>query len=439
MDKVSNVPLSLSLFLSLYFSPSLFHTNAQVFQLGVQLQPSSSDALYHLGNSQLMQYDATNENQWLESAELSFRASINMEGKAIVATLIPDQLAQQDWWIKHKASLEKSNEAAKKATGGGRLGGGTTAAPQQKQPAVASKQSTAARGKVAAQPGRAQPGGGGKTAAKPAPAGRGPAGAGARKPTGGAATTRQPTGPAKPGQRAVGGANVKGAAATGSGKSMATLGELKSGGAAKKQNGGTTTPSSSSTAITEKASATEAKSEAATSGSSAATGEAEGGKAEVNRKSYHPRLGLARTLTKTADQKKQDECCKFYREVMDMAPHVHDAYIELGEILAKSDPVAAVDVYAKFPFNNPPTFDDAFLHGEIVRLLMKSESYDNPQLCSSLIAMGKALGIGVLEKQVSILENKFQSKLLKQVYAGVHGKSLDDPELQAFFKFKCWL
>ena len=368
----------------------------------------------------------------MTDAELSFRASIDMEGKAIVPTLIPEQLGQQEWWKKHKAAASqgKSNEVAKKPSV-------STQAPQKQT--STGKQATAVRGKPASQPARAQAGGGvGKTTAKPATT-RGPAGAVARKPTGGAAASRQQSGPAKVGQKAA--ANTKGATAGGGGgvKSVATLGELKSGAAtAKKQNGGMTTPSGSSAAVSDKASApaTEAK---AGSTPSVTSVPVEAGKAEVNKPSYHPRLGLARTLAKSTDQKKQEESHGFYREVIAMAPQVHDAYIELGEVLAKSDPVAAVDVYAKFPFNDPPTFDDAFLHGEIVRLLMKSESYDNPRLCTSLIAMGKALGIGVLEKQVSILESKFQSKLLKQVYAGVHGKSLDDPELQAFFKFKCWL
>ena len=414
----------------------------QVFQLGAQLQPSSSDALCHLGNGQLMQYDATNEEHWLANAERSFRASIDMEGKAIIATLVPEQLAAQDWWKKQKAaasaSQEKSTEAKKPTTGasGGKQATSTSAAKQ-------TTGASAIRGKPG-QPARGGGGGGGgRTAGKPVTT-RGPTGPAARKTTGGggAAASRQTSGPsAKTGQRGGGGGgtgNVKGAA-TVTGKNVATLGELKSGAAKKPSNvggGGGTAPSTSTTLTTTAAEkTTELKTDATKTASTTETGKA----AEVNKKSYQPRLGLARTLAKMTDQKKQEESHGFYREVIAMAPQVHDAYIELGETLAKTDPVAAVDVYAKFPFNDPPTFDDAFLHGEIVRLLMKSESYDNPRLCTSLIAMGKALGIGVLEKQVSILENKFQSKLLKQVYAGVHGKPIDDPELQAFFKFKCWL
>lgn len=385
-----------------------------------------------------MQYDATNEEHWLVNAERSFRASIDMEGKAIIATLVPEQLATQDWWKKQKAaaaSQEKPTEAKKPTTG-------TSSQKQATSTSAAAKQTTGATRGRPSQPARGQPsgGGGGRTAGKSVTS-RGPTGPAGRKTTGGvsgaaAASSRQTSGAsAKAGQRGGGAAaatgNVKGAAT--SGKSVATLGELKSGVAKKPSNGGGggggITPSTSTTSTTtETEKAPEAKAITET-----------GGKVEVNKKSYQPRLGLARTLAKMSDMKKQEESHGFYREVITMAPQVHDAYIELGEILAKTDPVAAVDVYAKFPFNDPPTFDDAFLHGEIVRLLMKSESYDNPWLCMSLIAMGKALGIGVLEKQVTILENKFQSKLLKQVYAGVHGKPIDDPELQAFFKFKCWL
>ena len=382
-----------------------------------------------------MQYDATSEEHWLVNAECSFRASIDMEGRAIIVSLVPEQLAAQDWWKKQKAaaaSQEKPAEAKKPTTG-------TSGQKQATSTSAAAKQPTGASRGRPSQPARGQPSGagGGRTAGKSVTS-RGPTAPSAgRKTTGGgggaAASSRQTSGPpSKAGQR--GGAatgNVKGAAT--SGKNVATLGELKSGAAKKPSNGGggggAATPSTSTTSTTtETEKAPEAKAVTET-----------GGKTEVNKKSYQPRLGLARTLAKTSNKKKQEESHGLYREVITMAPQVHDAYIELGEMLAKTDPVAAVDVYAKFPFNDPPTFDDAFLHGEIVRLLMKSESYDNPRLCTSLIAMGKALGIGVLEKQVSILENKFQSKLLKQVYAGVHGKPIDDPELQAFFKFKCWL
>jgi len=134
------------------------------------------------------------------------------------------------------------------------------------------------------------------------------------------------------------------------------------------------------------------------------------------------------------------EAHTLYEEVISMAPAVHDAYIELADSLIKSDPMKAVDIYSKYPFKEPLTFDDAYIHGEVVRLLMKNEKYDDPRLSPSMISLGKVMGLTVLEKYVDTLDKTFKySKLLMQVYAGVHGKSVDDPDLKQFFKFKCWL
>ena len=75
---------------------------------------------------------------------------------------------------------------------------------------------------------------------------------------------------------------------------------------------------------------------------------------------------------------------------------VHDAYIELAEMLVKSDPLAAVEVYCRFPLRPvaEQTFDDAFITGEIIRNLMKLELYDHPQLGPNLVAYGKVMGLG---------------------------------------------
>ena len=384
----------------------------QVFELGVVLQPSSSEALCHLGNGQLTQYDTTNEDSWLKEAELSFRASIAMEGKAISPSTIPNELKEQEWWKKRTAPATSD---AKKPT--------PTA---QKQPTAPASKQPPTRGKPAAPQGaKNQPAA--RQAAKTAntqPAAKRPTGPATRQPSGAAKPGPVKPGPAKPGQRVtpikpqVGG--------------KATHCEPKT--VPKKPQQNVTTPSPTKPPGGGKE---EVSSPAATSTDS--TPAPPPTKAELNKQTYHPRLGLARTLAKFSDAKKHEESHSLYRQVIKMSPQVHDAYIELGEMLAKSNPVAAVEVYAQYPFSDPPSFDDAFLHGEIVNLLMKSESYDAPQLCTSLVAMGKALGIGVLEKQVTILEGKFKTGLLKKVYAGVHGKPLDDPELQAFFKFKCWM
>lgn len=46
---------------------------------------------------------------------------------------------------------------------------------------------------------------------------------------------------------------------------------------------------------------------------------------------------------------------------------------------------------------------------------------------------------GCIEKYIDVLDGKFMTKLLKTVYAGIHNKSVEDEDLQTFFKFKCWI
>ena len=356
-------------------------------------------ALTHLGNGQLQQFEATGDKLWLTLAEQTFRASLGCEGKAVNSGEPPSQLTQQEWWKKRNAVPPTTTET-KPSTGA------TPAKPSpagKQPPNKGSVTQPTSRSKPQVAPLKSQPvaGKGRQTGpvSKPAPVtGRG---------RGGVAPS---TSKAQPG--------------TGRGKTVATLGELKAG-----QKGTATQAKPDTTKTVEKAPETD---EVQLSASSAPTTSI-----KLNETTYLPRLGLARTLAKQ-EGKASDECIALYRDVIKMAPNVHDAYIELGELLAKSDPVGAVEVYSQFPFADPPSFDDAYLHGEIVRLLMSSASYDDPQLATSMIAMGRALGIGVLDRHVSTLEAKFKSNVLKKVYAGVHGKPVDDPDLQAFFKFKCW-
>lgn len=65
------------------------------------------------------------------------------------------------------------------------------------------------------------------------------------------------------------------------------------------------------------------------------------------------------------------------------------------ELLEPSDAQAAVDVYRRFPLKPvaEQSLDDAFISGEIVRLLMSQQQYDHPQLGQSLVAYGKVMGL----------------------------------------------
>lgn len=51
----------------------------------------------------------------------------------------------------------------------------------------------------------------------------------------------------------------------------------------------------------------------------------------------------------------------------------------------KGDPLGAVDVYTKFKTGNTPTFDDAYIFGEIISILMKHEKYDDQRLVKYMV------------------------------------------------------
>ncbi|XP_063774475.1 uncharacterized protein LOC134910412 isoform X2 [Pseudophryne corroboree] len=167
--------------------------------------------------------------------------------------------------------------------------------------------------------------------------------------------------------------------------------------------------------------------------------EAASGLVPVNGSSFLPRLGLARALSR--NKKTETDASAIYQDVIKMAPEVPDAYTELAEMFLKSDPLSAVEVYCQYPQkpDQEQSFEDAFIPGEIVRLLIKCDKYDDPRLPVNMISYGKVMGIGCLEKYINILEEKFKTSILKRVYAGIHGKAEDDEELQDFFRFKYWI
>ena len=160
---------------------------------------------------------------------------------------------------------------------------------------------------------------------------------------------------------------------------------------------------------------------------------------EINPVQYQTRLGLARVLVASNKDDASTEIEALYKEVIKMAPNIHSAYIELGEILAKTQPMEAVEVYTQFTSSVQNSYDDAYIYGEVVRLLMKQEQYQDSRLIANMIALGKIMGFSSLEKYVTILEKDYKNnKLLREVYAGINGKPVDDPDLKTFFKFKCW-
>ncbi|XP_045566242.1 uncharacterized protein isoform X3 [Salmo salar] len=381
----------------------LLDMQEKVCQVAVVTAPRDSHALCLLGLAQLAQCDNDHSAQRLEGAIanacLSFQASIELEDKPQSGEP-PTQLTKQQWW---QDRLAADKEKAVKETDSQGAGGGGSGPSDT---AVA-----AGRG---CGRGMGGPAGGGTAAA-------------AKTPTRGGKTaplaknTPSTAPPAK---------NTVSPASRGQGGAAKTLGPAK--------------PSSSKTQlISPSKSKPDCSPSPAKPGPTEESAVAESGnglpKARLNHRSHAPRLGLARALSRSADS--HDQARQLYQEVITMAPEVHDAYIELAEMLGQSDPLAAVEVYCRFPLKpvSEQNFDDAFITGEIVRILMKQGLYEHPELGHNLIAYGKVMGLGCLEKYIDILEGKFMSSLLKRVYAGIHDKSVEDKDLQDFFKFKCWI
>ncbi|XP_074656502.1 uncharacterized protein LOC141909757 [Tubulanus polymorphus] len=376
----------------------------------VLMNACDSHSIYLLGCAQFSQCENSlgdESDKLLTEAKLSFKASIDLEGKP--ATGVPPlDVKGQLWWQEREKQEEEKKKKANDT-------------------------------KVSAKPGAAAGSGG------PAVRGRG---------------TTTPIRGAARGTPATRGTTSRGTAGRAASKVPAKCNHLQPAtgrGAATPATRGATKSVGVRGSVTKPGSATKVATSATKTGSAAKSGSAtpivpvpESTKEEVktttsqptkpapiNKKTHHARLGLARALARKPED--IEEAKKYYNEVMSMAPEIHDAYIELADMLIKDDPLGAVDIFAKFPVSDTASFDDAYIHGEIVRLLIKCEKYDDPRLGPNMISWGKIMGLAVLDKYVKILDDKFKSDLLMKVYAGVNGRDVDDPEMQAFFRHKCWI
>ncbi|XP_048863663.1 uncharacterized protein LOC125738570 isoform X2 [Brienomyrus brachyistius] len=369
----------------------LLDLQEKVCQIGVVATPRSSHALCLLGQVQLARYDHEPDSESvrgsLADCLLSFQASIELED-AIQSGPTPRQLAAQKWWQDHQAKKEMEMSANQTASplGGAHHGSGARAAGEG-----LSRARMPGRGCAAATPSRRTEKPASPSAKPTPPVARGCTGAKPKCPR----TPCKTTSKSKP------------------------------------------TPMAPKPAC--QSSEEQLEPQAPKAGELALDHISSAESMMRNCWSHVPRLGLARALSRSANT--MEKACTLYQEVIAMAPEVHDAYIELADLLVKSDPLAAVDVYCKFPLRpiSEQNFDDAFITGEIVRILMKEEQFDHPQLGPNLIAYGKVMGLGGLEKYIDILEGKFKTNLLKTVYAGIHDKSVEDKDLQDFFSFKCWI
>ncbi|KAM5164820.1 uncharacterized protein ACMZJ9_007246 [Mantella aurantiaca] len=386
----------------------LLDMQEKVCQLGVISSPCNSSTLYLLGTAQLAQYDdrpsSEEAQQALRDAKLSFQASIHLENMPTKGQP-PAELASQKWYQEWRASEEIKKQKQLNQTNSDKSTASTTA-PIRGAP----------KGRGAVPVSR-----GANTTVRLGPSKRG----GSVTQGGGIAKTGTPRGSVIKSDTARG--NISGSTRTASrGRNAPVLSKPDTATSHKPQ----AQVNAAEDPLPENPASKENPHPSQEQGS---------GQVSVNRSSFLHRLGLARALSRS--KKTTADASDLYREVIKMTPEVHDAYTELAELLLKDDPLGSVEVYCQYPQKpvEGQSFDDAFIPGEIVRLLMKCEKYDDPRLPVNMIYYGKVMGIGCLEKYINILEEKFKTNILKTVYAGIHNKSEDDKDLQDFFRFKCWI
>ncbi|XP_040207190.1 uncharacterized protein LOC120937775 isoform X1 [Rana temporaria] len=393
----------------------LLDLQEKVCQLGVISSPCNSSALYLLGTAQLAQYDdrpsSEQAKQALWDAKLSFQASIRLENMPTKGQP-PAELASQKWWQEWKAIEEREKQKQLNQTNADKPITSTTAATRGTP-----------KGRGAAPMSR-----GANTTSRLSPSKRG-------------GTVTQGGGNTKTGTPK--GGNIKTDIVGGSSNNSGSTSVSSRGRGApvlsKPATATFTKPQTKVNAATTVKVADPLPEKPASKDNPHPVQEQALGPISINHSSFLYRLGLARALSRSEET--TADALDLYREVIKMAPEVCDAYTELAELLLKDDPLGAVEVYCQYPQKpvEGQSFDNAFIPGEIVRLLMKCEKYDDPRLPVNMISYGKVMGIGCLEKYINILEEKFKTSILKTVYAGIHNKSEDDKDLQDFFRFKCWI
>ncbi|KAJ1562005.1 hypothetical protein HK096_002482, partial [Nowakowskiella sp. JEL0078] len=174
---------------------------------------------------------------------------------------------------------------------------------------------------------------------------------------------------------------------------------------------------------------------------------------------HQPRvtLGLARTysrrLTLYANSRLEvpvylNNATKYYQETISVDPYSPDAYIELAALLEQyTSRELACNVYAQYPFpisadnwqRKLPMQDDLYMFGEIARLFVKEKRFEERGLVISLVWLGRTGGVSLVQGFVDSLDSLGQSRILKEIFAGINKLTVDHPDMQAFFKAKFWV
>ena len=142
-----------------------------------------------------------------------------------------------------------------------------------------------------------------------------------------------------------------------------------------------------------------------------------------------------------------------YRSVVqnNVGAHIHDAVIELGEILQRPGQPAreldeAADLFYSFlqlqgqgdRATASQGFDDGYIYGELARLLVnRRKRYNDPRLLFVLIGLANSMGVGAIEEFIEVLSLKGQTAMIKEVYRATT-TSAGETALELFFSSRGW-
>jgi len=166
---------------------------------------------------------------------------------------------------------------------------------------------------------------------------------------------------------------------------------------------------------------------------------------------YDVLILLAKVLQERRLEELNPRIEELYRMCIECAPTKIDSYIDLATLQLESGHITqSIDTFTSFPFPSVdllvpgvtlrrPGEAEIFVHTEINRLMLKDQMLSDFRFARSLIWEGRGNGIQSISKYIDALDGANLGKICMQIYAGINGRKMSDPEMQAYFKNRYWI
>jgi len=160
---------------------------------------------------------------------------------------------------------------------------------------------------------------------------------------------------------------------------------------------------------------------------------------------------LAKVVRESKAEGWREEYQHLLQRCMAADPTNYDPYIDLATLYLEDGSIReAIEVYGAYPFPEPdiginasllrrPNETEMFVHTELNRLLYKEQMFDDSRFERSLIWEGRGNGIASIGKYIEKLDALNMGKRCMKVYAGVNGRSVEDPDMVGYFKTRYWM